>query len=299
MSICQIESRDTTRSNSRTPLRTLKVYDDRYVVQDNLKLSTKMSQTQSITTQLLGRVMIVSLNRPDSFNAWTDAMYSRYHDILTSAATNTSVACLLLRANGKNFSAGQDVKELAQYPVGSTGAPSFDQMLRAHVTFPKPLIAAVQGLAIGWGATLLATCDLVIMSTTAKIRLPFTALGLAPEAGSSNTFPSLMKQDANWLLYSSEYMHAVDCKRVGLAFKVVAPMNLLDQTMRHCHIIAAQPIASLTATKRLIVQSSAESTLAAHEREQHAFANGLLGGKANVEALRALKEKRLADFSKL
>ena len=192
-----------------------------------------------------------------------------------------------------------DFKELAQYGVGETGAPSFDSMLRSHVQFPKPLIVAVRGLAIGWGATLLGTVDLVVMSTTARIRLPFTALGLAPEAGSSQTFPALMKQDGVWLLYSSEYMTASECKRLGLAFKVTADFYLMNEAYRLCGILAKQPIASLIATKKLIVQGKADAILEAHKREQVAFASGLLGGAANKEALLALKEKRLPDFSKL
>ena len=252
-----------------------------------------------IITQTKNRVMTITLNRPNSLNAWTDAMYRQYGLILDNAATDPSVACVLLTATGTHFSAGQDVKELAQYGVGETGAPSFDSMLRSHVQFPKPLIVAVRGLAIGWGATLLGTVDLVVMSTTARIRLPFTALGLAPEAGSSQTFPALMKQDGVWLLYSSEYMTASECKRLGLAFKVTADFHLMNEAYRLCGILAKQPIASLIATKKLIVQGKADAILEAHKREQVAFASGLLGGAANKEALLALKEKRLPDFSKL
>ena len=194
----------------------------------------------------------------------------------------------------------QDVAELSQYPVGATGAPSFDKMFRSHVRFPKPLIAAVHGMAVGWGATLLATCDLVIMSSSAKIRVPFTSLGLAPEGGSSRTFPEqLSRQDAHWLLYSSEWMEAADCLRVGLAFKVVADMDLKLVAERIASTIASQPVVSLMATKKLIVAGKVEGILAAHDREQRAFASGLLGGRANVEALAALRERRKADFSKL
>jgi enoyl-CoA hydratase/carnithine racemase len=252
-----------------------------------------------IITHKIGRVLVVTLNRPKSLNAWTDEMYRTYGLILDKAASDQSIACVLLTGNGKHFSAGQDVNELSKYPVGETGAPSFNKMLRSHVTFPKPLVVAVRGVAIGWGATLLATADLVVMSTTARIRVPFTALGLAPEAGSSLTFPALMKQDANWLLYSSEYMNAIDCKRVGLAFKVVSDFYLMSEVNLLVQSIADKPIASLMATKKLIVQSKSDAILKAHDREQIAFASGLLGGPANQEALKALREKRPPDFSKM
>ena len=233
-------------------------------------------------------------------NSWTDSMYQKWGDILDAAASNTNIACVVLCGSGRCFSAGQDVKELSEYPVGATGAPSFNKMFRSHVQFPKPLIAACHGIAVGWGATLLATCDLVIMSSSAKIRVPFTSLGLAPEGGASRTFPDqLTRQEAHWLLYSSEWMEAADCLRVGLAFKVVADMDLMLVVGQIARKIAAQPIVSLMATKRLIVNGKVNEILAAHDREQEAYANGLIGGKANVEALAALREKRKADFSKL
>ena len=252
-----------------------------------------------ILTHKHGRILVVSLNRPSNLNAWNDRMYKEWGLILDRAAVDDTIACVVLRGNGKAFSAGQDVAELADYPIGATGAPSFDAMLRSHITFPKPLIAAVHGIAIGWGATLLAHCDLVIMSASSRIRVPFTALGLAPEGGSSITFPRLMKQEANWLLYTSSWYSANDCKRVGLAFSVVADMDLVSEARRIAETIAKQPIVSLMATKKLIVAGKTDSILAAHKREQAAFANGLLGGAANVEALKALREKREPNFSRL
>ena len=263
-----------------------------------MSAATATTYTDILTHQH-GRILLVTLNRPQRLNAWNNRMYLEYGNILDNASENNTIACVVLTGSGKCFSAGQDVNELSSYPIGATGAPAFDKMLRSHVTFQKPIIAAVNGLAIDWGCTLLATCDLVFMANSAKIRVPFTSLGLAPEGGSSKTFPALMRQEANWLLFSSCWFSASDCKRCGLAFKVVADLRLETEVTAAARTIASQPIASLIATKRLILGGKAQEILEAHDREQKAFAGGLLGGPANVEALLALKERRLPNFSRL
>ena len=158
--------------------------------------------------------------------------------------------------------------------------------------FAKPLLCAVNGLAVGIGATMLGYADLVFMSTEARVRCPFTALGLAPEAGSSFTFPALMgRQKATWMLLSSEWFSADECERVGLAWKLCAPEALLEETLAHASILATKPIASLVESKRTITAALAEPIAAARARENEAFAR-LMGTPANIEALTALAEKR-------
>ena len=154
-----------------------------------------------ILTHKHGRILVVSLNRSSNLNAWNDRMYKEWGLILDRAAVDDTIACVVLRGNGKAFSAGQDVAELADYPIGATGAPSFDAMLRSHITFPKPLIAAVHGIAIGWGATLLAHCDLVIMSASSRIRVPFTALGLIKHVTEELLTPVVLKQTEELTMY--------------------------------------------------------------------------------------------------
>jgi len=244
------------------------------------------------------RIRLVTLDRPDALNAFNEALYDATTDALVEAAADPGIAVVVLTGAGRAFSAGTDVIEMAARNdgapvVGAHGFPGFVDHLAA---FPKPLLCAVNGVALGIGATMLGLADLVFMSSEARVRCPFTALALAPEAGSSFTFPSLMgRQNATWALLSSEWLAADDCLRLGLAWRVCAPDRLLDETMRHAHVLASKPIASLVETKRTIVGALRESVAAARARENEAFAR-LLGGPANREALAALAARREPNF---
>ena len=176
---------------------------------------------------------------------------------------------------------------------------AFPGFVEALLTFPKPLLCAVNGVAVGIGATMLAYADLVFISTEARIRCPFTRLGVAPEAGSSVTFPWLLgRQQAAWALLSSEWLSADDCVRMGLAWKACSPVELLADTLRHADVLASKPISSLVASKQLLVAPLIEQVRAARAREDAAFKT-LLGAPANVEALRAFAERRDPDFGAL
>ena len=135
------------------------------------------------------------------------------------------------------------------------------------------------------------------MSTNARVRCPFTRLGVAPEAASSVSFPRLLgRQNATWALLSSEWLSAQECLEIGLAFRVVEPEQLLDETIRHAAILASKPINSLVESKRIIVEPMRAELAAARQRENEAF-RVLLGGPANIEALVAFAERREPDFS--
>src|SRR5690606_38843749 len=129
----------------------------------------------------------------------------------------------------------------------------FPGMIDTLVEFPKPFICAVNGLGLGIGATILGFADLAFMASDARLKCPFTSLGVAPEAASSFTFPNLLgRQRATWMLLSSEWMDAQQCLEMGLVFKVCEPGELMDTTMAHAQVLAAQPISSLVESKRLI-----------------------------------------------
>lgn len=165
-------------------------------------------------------------------------------------------------------------------------------MIEALTDFPKPLICAVNGVGVGIGATILGYADLVFMSSTARLKTPFTSLGVAPEAASSYLLPRLMgRQNAAWLLLSSEWLDAEEAQRMGLAWKVCEPDRLLAETRRHAEIIATQPISSLMAVKQTIVAPTRDGIAAATAREIEHFAV-LMGGAANAEALAEFTGRR-------
>jgi enoyl-CoA hydratase/carnithine racemase len=245
------------------------------------------------------RIRIVTLDRPDALNAFNEALYDATTEALMVAADDPEVAVVVITGTGRAFSAGTDVVEMAQRNAGGLepGRHGFPGLVDQLVEFPKPLVCAVNGLALGIGATMLALADLVFMSTEARARCPFTDLAVAPEAASSFTFPMLLgRHDATWALLSSEWLTAEDCREMGLAWRVCEPDQLMDETLRHARVLSSKSISSLVECKRAITASLKEPIAAARERENAAFAR-LLGQPANVEALIALSERRQPDFA--
>lgn len=251
-----------------------------------------------LTTTDTGRVRTLTINRPDALNAMNNDVFSAIRDALDEAVDAANVAAVVITGEGRAFCAGQDLTEmLASSPEGGT-EHQFPSMLERLTTFPKPLIAAVNGLGVGIGMTMLAHCDLVLMAADAKLRTPFPQLGLAPEAGSSWTFAAVMGwQDAAHVLLTGRWFDAEECHEKGLVWKVCEPESLMAETMQVATEIAENPIPSLVATKQLMLDAGrVEGALAAHQRELIAY-GPLIGGPANREAVAAFTERREPDFT--
>ena len=247
-----------------------------------------------------GRVRLITLNRPSALNAFNEALYDALAAALVEAEAASEIAVVVLTGAGRAFSAGTDIVELASRTANSSefqeGEYGFRGLVDQLTAFPKPLLCAVNGLALGIGATLLGFAELVVMSQEARIRCPFTDLAVAPEAASSYLFPLLIgRQRANWVLMSSEWFSAEECEEMGLAWRVVEPEALLPETMDIAQRLASKPIASLVEVKRTVVASHRDAIRAARGREERAFAR-LLGQPANIEALSAMVENRSPDF---
>lgn len=249
------------------------------------------------------RVRTLTLNRPEALNACNEALYDALTDALLAAAEDPGVAVVLLTGNGRAFCAGTDLVEMGTRVMDpdnfQEGEHGFLGLIDALTAFPKPLVIAVNGLGLGIGATILGFADLVFMSTASKLKCPFTSLAVAPEAASSFLFPRLVgRQHATWVLLSSEWISAEDAHAMGLAWKLTSPEDLMAEARRHAEHLAALPISSLVACKRVIVEPLRPQIEAARERENQAFIE-LLGGPANTEALAAFAEGRAADFTNL
>lgn len=240
-------------------------------------------------------VRTLTLNRPEALNAFNEALYDATTVALHAADEDPTVAVVLLTGAGRAFSAGNDLKEMqaritdAGFQSGEYGFPG---MIEALTSLRKPLIVAVNGLGVGIGATILGYADLVFMSSTARLKCPFTSLGVAPEAASSYLLPQLVgRQNAAWLLMSSEWVDADEALRMGLAWRVCAPDNLLPEVRRHAEVLASRPIPSLMAVKRTIVEPTRAAITAALEREYDQFSE-LMGGAANADALAEFADRR-------
>ena len=248
------------------------------------------------------RVRTLTLDRPEALNAFNEELYDALADALAEAAEDPDVAVVLLTGSGRAFSAGTDLLEMhriATDPTFERGRHGFPGLVDALDAFPKPLVVAVNGVGLGIGCTVLGFADLAFMSSEARLRCPFTSLGVAPEAASSYLLPLLVgRQNAAWLLQSSAWVSAEEALAMGLVWRVCPPDALLAEAHRHAQVLAAKPISSLVAVKRTMTEPRRAGIAAARERENAAFAE-LMGGPANLEALAAFAEGREPDFTGL
>ena len=177
-----------------------------------------------LTIEDQNRVRTLRLNRPDALNAFNEALYDATAEALLAASDDPDVAVVLITGTGRSFSAGTDLAEMQAMitdPQFTPGKHGFRGLIDALARFPKPLICAVNGIGLGIGATILGYADLAFMSTTARLKCPFTSLGVAPEAASSYLLPELIgRQNAAWMLMSSEWIDADEALRMGLVWKV-------------------------------------------------------------------------------
>jgi enoyl-CoA hydratase/carnithine racemase len=220
------------------------------------------------------RVRTILMHRPERLNAFDGGLVNDLDAALSEAAADPEVAVVVLSGSGRAFSTGADLKALAEpRPSGDHGdGGGFDRLLYRMADFPKPLLMAVNGFAVGFGMTMLAFADLVFMSTDVKLRCPFTELGAPTEAGSSYLFPRLIgRQDAAWVLLSSEWITAADAHRIGLAWKLCEPGELLDVTLDHARRLAALRIEALGTVKRLLNAPERAELAAAIAREGEAL----------------------------
>jgi enoyl-CoA hydratase/carnithine racemase len=215
------------------------------------------------------RVATLTIDRPEAKNAFTPAMWSAGAAWLAEAADDDDVHVLLLTSVGDVFSAGADIKAMSAEK--DAGRP-FHSFLDQLVPFPKPVVAAVHGAAVGSGFTMLAYVDVVLASTAARFRAPFVAMGLSPEAGSSRTLPEILgRQAAADLLFTAAWLPAEEALRLGFVREVVAPDELQAVARTRAEAIGAMPLASLVATKALLDRGRAAEAADARRRESDVF----------------------------
>jgi enoyl-CoA hydratase/carnithine racemase len=242
-----------------------------------------------------GGVVEVHLNRPDKKNALTAAMYRTMTATLADASARAEIGAVLFAGQGDAFCAGNDIADFMKGPEG--GAAAFD-FIEAIATFDKPLVVAVQGLAVGVGATMLLHCDLVYASPEARFVTPFANLGLVPEAGSSLLLPAVMGHaKAAAMLLLGEPMDAAAADAAGLVTAVVPAEALLDHARAKAALLLAKPPQALAATRRLMKGDPAVLRTRMQEEAQ-AFRIALAGEEAR-EAFAAFFEKRAPVFRRV
>ena len=243
-------------------------------------------------------VCTLTFNRPDKKNSITAAMYSAMADALQAAQDDAQVRCFVFQGNEAIFSAGNDIADFLNNPPATTDSPVF-RFLRGLAQFPKPLIAAVCGPAVGIGTTLLFHCDLVYAGDNAAFSMPFVNLGLCPEAASSLLVPQMLgyHRAAEALLLGEPFM-AEAALEVGLVNRVLPPLEVAGYAQTVARKMAAKPITSLIETKRLMKQGQLKQVMAVMAEEGVSFGR-MLGEPAAKEAFGAFMERRKPDFSKV
>jgi enoyl-CoA hydratase/carnithine racemase len=243
-------------------------------------------------------VLTITLNRVEKKNSLTGAMYAAMADALARAQADAAVHVVVFQGHETVFSAGNDIGDFLNGPASTQDSPVF-RFLRGISTFPKPVVAAVCGPAVGIGTTLLFHCDLVYAGDNAAFSMPFVNLGLCPEAASSSLAPQLMGygRAAEALLLGEPFM-AEAALEMGLISRIVPPSEAAALAQRQAQKLAAKPLSALIETKRLMKKGQA-AVVAERMLEEGASFGRMLREPAAREAFTAFMEKRRPDFSKI
>jgi enoyl-CoA hydratase/carnithine racemase len=250
-----------------------------------------------IVTEHTGGVLSVQLNRPTKRNAMTSAMYLSLASIFNKAANDENTRVILWHGAGDSFCAGNDIEDFLKNPPGPGESPQAG-LMNALVNLDKPLVAAVQGSAIGGGTTMLTHCDFIYAGESTKFQMPFINLAVVPEFGSSCSVPSRIGhlRAAELLLLGASF----DARRaadLGLVTEVASDKDVLAKATETARKLAAKPAAALQASKRLMKQPFREQLKAAMNAENEEFSAQVRSEDAK-EAFMAFLEKRKPDFTK-
>lgn len=231
-------------------------------------------------------VRLLTWNRPEALNALNDELWDATRDALVAAQADPELRCVVLTGTGRAFTAGQDLGEMAAPPRHDDGAlHGYRGLIPVLEAFDKPLLAAVNGIALGIGATILPYCDIVWIAEGARLQVPFVPLGVTTEAAGSLLLPQRMGwQAAAHFIFTASWMSAEEAVACGLAWRLCAPEALLEETMATARQIGALGVDSLQTTKRLMVAARLDAVRAAREREDQEFLR-MVGSEANAEAL--------------
>jgi enoyl-CoA hydratase/carnithine racemase len=254
--------------------------------------------TQEILVHAEAGVMTITLNRVERKNSITSDMYGALADALARAKDDAAVRVVLIQGHETVFCAGNDIGDFLDKPPAGEDSPVF-RFLRGIAGFPKPLLAAVSGPAVGVGTTMLFHCDLVYAGDNAAFSMPFVNLGLCPEAASSLLVPQMLgyHRAAEALMLGEPFM-AEAALEVGLVNRVLPPTEVNGYANAQARKLAAKPITSLVETKRLMKKSQQAAVLQQMADEGESFRR-MLTAPAAREAFTAFMEKRKPDFSKV
>ncbi|HUJ86249.1 MAG TPA: enoyl-CoA hydratase [Burkholderiales bacterium] len=251
----------------------------------------------NVLVETRDRVTRIELARIDKKNALTPEMYGAIAGAMSAAESDPQVRAMLIHGKPDCFCAGNDLNDFLERPPHGERSSTFD-FLHLIATLRKPLVAAVGGVAVGIGTTMLLHCELVYAAPNARFQLPFVPLGLVPEAGSSLLLPAIAGyQRAAELLLLGRPFGADKALAAGFVTEIVAEADLLEIARNASLALAALPPASVRLTKQLMKAAFARAVGEQIETEGRAFRERL-GSPEAKEAMTAFFEKRKPDFSR-
>ncbi|WP_025898712.1 enoyl-CoA hydratase [Sneathiella glossodoripedis] len=249
-----------------------------------------------VQVSLKDGIQKLTINRAEKKNALTQDMYAILADSLNNAETDPDIRVSVITGTADSFTSGNDLMDFLQNPQQDDETPVI-RFLHALASIKKPLIGAVNGLAVGVGTTMLLHCDLVFASKNATFSLPFVNLALVPEAASSYLLPKMLgHQRAAELLMLGETFDTAKASDYGIVNEVVDPVDLDRTAMAAAQKLAAKAPEALRLTKSLL-KGDFETTAARMKAEGDIFQTRLVSPEAR-EAMTAFMEKRTPDFSK-
>ena len=252
--------------------------------------------SESVRLGLTDGVFRIEMARPEKKNALTAAMYQTMADALASADADPAVRVILISGAGGNFTAGNDLADFLATPPMDESAPVY-RFIEGFSRLEKPFVAAVEGVAIGVGTTMLLHCDLVYAGSGARFALPFANLGLTPEAASSLLLPLRAGYaKAAEMLMLGEVFSAQTALDLGIVNAILPDTQVLDHALERCRKLTTQPAASLRLTKQLMKRAQNALVRETMSVEAEVFRQRLVSPEAK-EAFAAFFDKRKPDFS--
>ena len=253
--------------------------------------------TEHIKTTTQDGVLEITFARPDKKNALSNAMYRAAADALENAQSDGAIRVVLLSSEGDAFTSGNDLSDFAAAAAGGREELQAGRFIRVLAQAEKPLIAAVPGLAVGVGTTMLLHCDLVFVADTAKLSAPFVNLALVPEAASTMLLTGRIGHARAFAMFAmGEPLTGTEAFGLGIANKVLPKDEVIPAARAAARALSEKPLGAVVATKRLMRES--EAILARMARESKVFGERLQTAEAR-EVFSAFAERRPPNFTKL
>jgi enoyl-CoA hydratase/carnithine racemase len=258
-----------------------------------------LSARSTLLEDLSAGVLLITFNRPERKNAFSQQMWRDFRDALAAAQADDAVRVVVVTGAGDAFTAGQDLSEMMGGGAETADEHAFGSFMDRLCAFDKPLIAAVNGVGVGIGLTLLLHCEYVYIARGARLRAPFVTLGVVPEAAASYLLPAVIGyRNAIDLLFESDFISAERACELGIATHLCDRDTVVADSLARARHLAAKPLGSLRWTKRLVLATRQDAVAAARKREDAAFMKRV-GSPENMEAVTAFFGKRAPDFTEV